>query len=138
MSLAELGFVVGDLVTVDINEECSGGIIYQIIHNCDPVGSQAKRGTAAERRYEMPDGRQVGAKEHHGYVRVKPIYNFFPTNRGKKPKGKDGTLILHHPNLMQVAKSVDLIVLGTKYLELGNMLKELAMKGGSRSSSNVG
>jgi len=129
MSLAELGFVVGDLVTVDINDECSGGIIYRIVHNCDPVGSTKKRGPQ-HATYVMPDGRLVGAKEHHGYVRVQLIFNFFPTSRGKKPKGKDGTLILHHPNLTQVAQHVDLITLGTKYLELGNMLRDIAMKGG--------
>ena len=78
----------------------------------------------------MPDGKKVKAMEHCGYVRLKALFEFFPTYVGKNPKGLGGTVLVNHHELHQIRK-VDIVALGTKYAELGGVIRSLAMAGGA-------
>jgi hypothetical protein len=148
--LSDYGFARGDLVLYSCGQDETGGVIFQIYEDTAPVKPHAysklvtrKRQVynAVKRDYEYQDveeneagyfddkGRKIMNSAVAGFVRIKPLFEFFATPKGKSPKGKGETLIITYDMLKQLRK-VDLVVLGAKYVELGNLLRDLAMKGG--------
>lgn len=140
MGLAELGFKVGDLVAYDSDDESTGGVVFRIIKNCDPVtphGMMAvqRRGYGHNNVPVDSRGKKIPAMEINGYVRLKPIFSFFPTTRGKKPLGLNQTVLVYHNVLRQDRQKcqvtkVDMLTLAGKYAELGNLVRDLAVLGG--------
>jgi hypothetical protein len=137
MGLAELGFAVGELVTYSNNGESTGGIIFQIVKNCDAIkpASHRKRGSYGQDAIDEK-GRVIKPMELSGYLRLKPIYAFFPTSLGASPKGAGETVLVYHnqPNLTMYLKKVDLLLLAKKYAELGNICRDIARIQGMEST----
>ena len=63
-------------------------------------------------------GKEVGVKDRKGYIRLKPVFNFF---------GARATKAVWHDHLKLLQK-VDVVRLGLKYMELGEFIRTLAMK----------
>lgn len=148
--LSDFGFEAGDLVLYSCGQDETGGIIFQIIEVTNPVmPAMTKKAVTRQKRYwdsksNNYEYREVTENEHgywdekgrkimlaavNGFVRIKPIFDFFATPKGKSPKGKGETIIITYDMLDQLRK-VDLVVLGAKYVELGNLLRDLAMRNG--------
>lgn len=125
MVLARHGLEVGDLVTFDCDEESTGGIIFQIIFNCDPVIPSNIKNDGWRTTPIDENGRKIPAMCINGYVRLKPMFTFFPTRLGNNPKGKYQTLLVYHSSLDQVRK-IDLVTIASKYAELGNLIRSFA------------
>ena len=124
MGLATLGFKVGELVSFDDDDESTGGIVFQISENCDPVKpfkGSIRSGAVDE------NGKGIEPMKLYGFVRLRPFFSFFPTSRGAKPRGKGGTVLVYH-SALQRAKKVDLLALGAKYVELGNLMRDMATR----------
>lgn len=134
-TLTSYGFAVGDIVTYASDEDSTGGVIFQIVENCDPVvpAGRKPRGRG-NYSYDLVDeqGRKIEPMRINGYIRLKPLYAFFPTELGKKPRGKGTTVLLYHSILKEGdrVKKVDLVTLGTRYAELGTLIRDLALAGG--------
>lgn len=138
LKLEDMGYKLGDLVTYDDDEHSTGGIIFVISDNFDSPVPDAERHTWNSRgagdQYAIK-GRRLKPMEVYGYLRLRPIFSFFPTSLGKKPLGAGGTVLVHHTELkksynLERMKHLDLVTLGTKYLELGNVMQDLARAGG--------
>ena len=131
MPLAETGFAVGDIVTYASDQESTGGVIFQIVENCDPV---KPAGAILRGRYSSvpvdEKGKKIPAMCINGYIRLKPLFSFFPTQRGQKPVGKGSTILLYHLYIKGNVKKVDLLTIASKYAELGNLIRDLAITGG--------
>lgn len=163
--LSDFGFSVNDLITYDSTQESTGGTIYRIVEDQPPAKSHTtQRKVVRERResqrYMGPgmvstseplkmikeeiteygdwdaDGKALTPGKIRGYVRIKPIFQFLPTARGARPKGKSGTLMIYYDMLRQL-KKVDIVALGGKYVELGNILKDVMRYGGAELSEDV-
>lgn len=137
--LADFGYKLGDLVTFSSDKESTGGVIFEIAVNFDsPVPDNERytfRGETAA-KYKIGK-RALRPMEVMGYLRLKPVFSFFPTKLGQKPKGADNTLLLHHYAAdIQRMHKVDLINLGTKYAELGNLLRDMARMGAQASQED--
>ena len=128
VTLKDLGHAPGDLVTFDSDDESTGGVIYQISENCDPVTPASALAAWPQQEFDEK-GRRIPPMTA-GYVRLKPMFEFFPTNRGKQPKGKGSTVLVYHSQIQRGMKKVDLTVLGVKYMELGNMIRNVAVAAG--------
>jgi hypothetical protein len=131
-TLESYGFALGDLTSYDSDDDATGGIIYQITENCDPVkpatGSTSLYGDDA--RDEK--GNKIPPMKLSGYVRLKPLFEFFPSRRGKNPIRKGKTVLVYHYSIEKgLMKKVDILSLGTKYVELGNLIRDLANKHGA-------
>lgn len=142
--LSDYGFRVDDLITYDSTDESTGGTIYRIVEDKSPVAPTTtqrpavRNHVAADRRgfsfttqEEYTEfgawddkGRAISKCNQLGYVRIKPIFQFLPTARGAAPKGKSGTLMIYYTMLPEL-KKVDIVALGVKYAELGNILKDV-------------
>ena len=77
------------------------------------------------------NGKKVLKAAEHGFVRINPIFNFFATDKGKNPSGKGKTIIIEYKMISYHLKKVDIVTLGVKYLELGNLIRDLARAGGA-------
>ncbi len=130
MPLADHGFALGDIVTYASDEESTGGVIFQIAENCDPIKptALAPRGRYAHDPVDEK-GKKLQPMQVNGYVRLRPLFAFFPTELGQKPKGKGQTVLLYHARLKHV-KKVDLVSIASKYAELGNLIRDLAVSHG--------
>lgn len=128
--LASRGLAVGDIVTYECHDESSGGIVFQICENCDPV---KPAGTKPRDRWSSDpideNGKVIPTMRINGYVRLRPVFTFFPSEKGKNTRGKGNTLLLYHSQLGRI-KKVGLVDLGAKYMELGNIIRELAVTHG--------
>jgi len=141
MTIADYNLAIGDFVTYDRGIGATGGVIYQITENVDPVEctvgqySRKSKNTSPYYRYRSSmfymtnAGKKVGLKEKEGYIRLRPAFDFFATKLGKNPGGVNGTKIVHHRDLKKVVK-MDIVALGVKYLELGNFIKDIASNKG--------
>jgi len=128
IKLADRGFSVGDLVTFDSDEESTGGVIFQIAVNFDsPIPEGSRRYGAQHVHPET--GKPLKPMEVEGYLRLKPLFSFFPTSRGKKPKGAGATVLVYHRQLQWMRK-IELLELATRYAELGNIIRDVARQGG--------
>lgn len=136
MGLAEHNLTLGDLVVYSSDDDSTGGIVFQIVENCDPVkpAGMVKRGSYSHDPVDEK-GKKIPPMKINGYVRLKPFYSFYPTQLGSKPKGKGETVLLYHAALKRVQK-VDIVDLATKYTELGNVIRDVAMYRGMGESSN--
>jgi len=148
--LSDVGLKLGDIVMFSSDKESTGGVLYTISEDTEPVeGAVTTRKTFRDKKeynyktnqYEMrkvedwesgawaPDGTKIMVAAVTGFVRIKPLFEFFATRKGKKPKGKDTTIIIYYNGLDKL-KKLELIELGTKYVELGNIIKSLAVSKG--------
>ncbi len=145
MTLADKGFALGDLVTYSSSEQSTGGVIFQISKNREPQPAFDHTGKSVppvplegyRSRYEIRhtkvyrrDGKKMPKMDFEGYVRLTPFFEFFSTSWNTTGvDGKVGNVLVYHRDLAQ-AKKVELVTMGIKYVELGNLLRELAIKGG--------
>jgi len=79
--------------------------------------------------YWDEDGKEVQQKDALGHVRIRPLFEFFATENGKKPRGKGTTIIVYYDDIKSL-KKVDIMTLGNKYVELGLLMHHLARKNG--------
>jgi len=75
-------------------------------------------------------GKKIMSSALSGFVRIAPVYTFFPTRKGKEPVGKGNTIIIGYDDLRRLQK-LEITNLGSKYIELGELLKTLARRGGA-------
>jgi len=129
VTLKDLGHTVGDLVVYNSDDESTGGVIYQISENCDPVTPASVKKTWPQQEFDEK-GKRIPPMKIAGYVRLKPMFEFFPTNRGKQPKGKGSTVLVYHSQIERGMKKIDITTLGVKYMELGNMIRNVAVAAG--------
>lgn len=128
ITLASAGLKVGDIVTFASQKQSTGGVIFQVSMNFDsPIPKCDRR---RGKKHEHPvTKKQLKPMEVEGYVRLKPLYTFFATSRGRKPIGAGETVLVYHCDLYRV-KKVELLDVMTKYAELGNVIRDLAVKHG--------
>lgn len=152
-TLADVGFSLYDIVVMNSFKKSSGGILYKIVEDVPPTvpamtskkimrqpkGWDPKTGRYVntgpkreETEYGMwdKDGKKLLEASRYGYVRIKPVFELFATSVGKNPSGKDGTIIVPYWELNRNVKRIDIVDLGTKYVEFGNMIKDLAAQRG--------
>lgn len=143
--LDDVGLKLGDLVSFLSDKESTGGIVFQIVENVDRAkpASTSRIITVcrevwshATQRYENTSvketehgewdeqGRRISPGHARGYVRIKPLFEFFATRKGKKPKGKGDTIMIYYDQLYLLRK-VDIVTLGVKYVELGNIIRDM-------------
>jgi len=146
-TLKDHGFKRGDIVMYHDLVKSTGGILYRIVEDNPHVCAEYKHMTKLikSKRYNYNtssyeeytrnrtesgwfnvNGKKVMECAVYGYVRISPVFTFFPTSKGKKPKGKNSTIIITYNRLVNELKRVDVVELGTKYVELGNMIREIA------------
>mgnify|MGYP001583955292 CR=1 FL=1 len=157
--LADAGFKVGDLVQYSSDKESTGGVIFQIVQDIEPTPPACvrRKATVKKRIYNPStnnydfhevevtqygawdaDGKKIMASAVDGFIRIRPIFEFFATPKGKNPKGKGDTLIIQYHELKHNRiKHVDLVLLGTKYVELGNIMRDIVRRGGMEDSSDA-
>jgi len=153
-------FIKGDIVTFTSEKLNTGGVIYEVVTIQNPVvpasteqivnvnekewraDGGSKYGTYDSGHYENvvrqrtirgswdENGKKIQPCDVHGFVRIKPLYSFYPTKVGKEPKGKNNTLMIYFDELYRL-KNIDLVALGVKYSELGNLLVTIARRGGA-------
>jgi hypothetical protein len=149
--LEDTGLKVGDLVLYTSVKDSTGGVIFQIVENTEPVVPHTTERTVRvnRQRYDNAshnyvyvnceevqrglwdkNGKKIMKSAVHGFVRIKPIFDFFATNKGKAPIGKNNTIIIHYEHIRDVLVPVDLVLLGTKYVELGNIIRDIARRNG--------
>jgi|SRR6478735_610090 len=150
-TLAECGFKLNELVLFSSDKESTGGVIFQIVEDNEPVvpATKSRATTRTVRNWNTPTGtpevttvpdieygawdakgKKISYANTVGFIRVKPVFEFFATPKGKKPKGKGTTLIIYYRDISHHLKRVDLTVLGTKYLELGNLIRDFVRANG--------
>jgi hypothetical protein len=76
--------------------------------------------------------KEVSQKDALGHVRIRPLFEFFATRNGKKPRGNGTTIIVYYDDIKSL-KKVDIMSLGNKYVELGLLMQDLARKNGMAS-----
>lgn len=140
--LTDFGFKLNDLVTFDNKRNPAsqaGGVIYRIVTDTSPQRIAVPKkivGNGPYRRRIIPaktvEGKKVSWSESNGCIRCTPVFEFFATTRGKKPGGVGKTMIVTYSNL-KFMKKIDIVDIGTKYLELGNFLKDVAKQAGMQS-----
>ncbi len=149
-TLRECGFKLNELVLFANDKESTGGVIFQIVEDVEPtkIASRSRPTTKRKNEYNPrtgsyeskmvadieygawdEHGKEIGRKDQVGYVRIRPIFEFFATPKGKKPKGKGGTLIIYYDDIHLSLQRVDLAVMGAKYLELGNVMRDIVRNG---------
>lgn len=146
--LSNFGFKLNDLITFDNKRNTgsqTGGIIYKIISDTPPQRAVIPRRritttpTKKYRRYmkiipaKNAEGKNISQSESVGCIRCVPVFEFFATSRGKKPGGIGKTMIITYSNLKHM-KKIDIVEIGTKYVELGNFLKDIAKSNGMTSN----
>lgn len=126
MGLAEHNLTIGDIVTYRSNKDSTGGVVFQISENCDPV-KHHNMISHSPYSYVLVDekGKKIPTMCIKGYIRLRSIFSFFPTDLGEKPKGKKNTVLVYHNDLGRV-KKVELLTIATKYAELGNLIRDIA------------
>lgn len=150
----DFGLNVGDIVTFASENDNTGGCIYQIVFDQTPIAPHTTRRTTTRTRtkfnwrdnsksqetetYEHVEhgrwdeqGRKIKPCDVAGYVRIKPLFTFYPTPRGKKPKGAGETIMVYYGHGVSQLKKVEVADLGAKYVELGELMKFLLRKGGA-------
>jgi len=133
-TLEKIGLKIGDIVTFASDKESTGGVIYQITMNYESPIAKEKRLSIYETVFHPVSGKKMKPMEVRGYLRIRPIFTFFPTRKGKAPGGADSTLIIYHDELRNL-KKIELLDIATKYAELGNIIRDLAVKGGMVSET---
>lgn len=84
-----------------------------------------------ERGFWDESGKKIMVAATNGFIRIKPIFEFFATTKGKNPRGKGNTIIIEYGYIKNSLMKVDLVVLGSKYVELGLIIQGLAKKNGA-------
>ncbi len=82
------------------------------------------------------NGKKIMVAATHGFIRIKPIFEFFATPKGKNPRGKGNTIIIEYSWIRTALVKVDLVILGSKYVELGNIIHNIARKEGMDETTN--
>lgn len=148
--LSNFGFKLNDLITFDNvgnTGSQTGGVIYKIISDTPPqrIVTPSRRVVIAPtktrkfQRYQKiipaknAEGKSISHSESIGCIRCAPVFEFFATSRGKKPGGRGKTMIIVYNHLKYI-KKVDIVEIGTKYVELGNFLKDVAKSNGMMPS----
>lgn len=148
--LSDANLKVGDIVLFSSVKESTGGVLFKIVEDKEPVeGAVTSKKAIVKDDYWEPktgkwthgdvekiiygawdaNGKKIMNAAVMGFVRIKPLFDFFATSKGKNPTGKNKTLIVSYGNLESL-KKVDIIVLGMKYVELGNIIKDIASSKG--------
>lgn len=153
-TLKEAGYTLYDIVALNDVQKSSGGVLYKIVEDVPPTkpattekkvmrqpsvwdaktGRYVKNGPKREEtQYGSwdKDGNKLLEAARFGYVRIKPVFELFATSKGKNPQGKNGTLLITYEELPYNVKRIDIVDLGTKYVEFGNLIKDLASRHGS-------
>ena len=138
MGLAEHNLQVNDLVTY--NDRNASGVVYRITMSVDPEPYTTKQAMRRNPRWakhrekiaktiyvNAVTGKELGIKEKKGYVRLKPVFDFFGSRAAVKPGLLGGTKVVWHTHLKDL-KKVDIVRLGAKYLELGEFMRTLMAK----------
>lgn len=148
-TLADLGFALHDIVTMNSFKKSSGGVLYRIVEDVPPTvpamtsrkvmrqptvwdPKVSKYVNSGPKREEIEygvwdkDGKKMLEAARYGYVRIKPVFELFATSVGKNPSGKNGTIIVGYSELTRNVKRIDIVDLGTKYVEFGNLIKDIA------------
>jgi len=129
VKLSNFGLALGDVVTFALDDQSTGGIIFEIAENFDsPIDPEKRREFVRDGRYLLNRTR-LTPMQVDGYMRLRPLFEFFPTELGKNPKGKGGTVLVYHFMIERV-KKIDVLSLGSKYVELGNLIRDVAIKHG--------
>lgn len=125
--LSDFGLTMGDLVTFASDHDSTGGVIFQIVENYDsPV---PHRGGYWSRKH-APEAKGLQPLQIRGYTRLKPVFEFAATSLGSRPRGKGSTVIVYHDEHIKKVAPLDIITLGVKYAELGNLIRDIALKRG--------
>lgn len=141
VGLKENGLKKGDYVILTSGYEEAGGTLFQIVEDTPPVVPHTtermvkkNRWDYAKQGYAMVDvpeygawdekGRKIMAAAVNGFIRVKPVFSFYPSYKAKNPKGKGGTLIILYHELKYV-KQIDIVELCAKYAELGGVINDI-------------
>jgi len=129
-TLAEYNLAEGDFVCV--RAASWGGEIYRIVREHAPVPVKPEEEyvkVVAGRRYRRSvriyrdfNGKRVQLREKEGYVQLQPVFDFFGLGT-KRPK------YVCSYDVKRLSK-VDIVTLGSKYVELGNLLKEIMAEKG--------
>lgn len=95
------------------------------------VNGEMEKYEEEKREYGAWDanGKKLMEAATHGFVRIKPIFDFFATSKGKNPVGKGNTIIIYYEALKNALRPVDLVLLGAKYMELGNIMRDIVRRG---------
>ena len=140
--LKENGLKKGDYVILNSGLEEAGGTLFQIVEDTAPIKPhttekivKASRYDYNKQQYAMVDvvkygawddkGKKIMIAALEGFIRVKPVFSFYPSYKAKHPKGKGGTLIISYHDLRHV-QQVDIVELCVKYAEFGNLINEIA------------
>ena len=130
-----VGLQLGDLVTMDDVQDSTGGIVYQIVEDQVPVVPHTTEKKITNNECTVygawdENGKKIMISALSGFVRIKPLFTFYPTYKGKSPRGKGETIIVAYNDLHRLHK-VSITDLGTKYIELGELIKSMMRKGGA-------
>jgi hypothetical protein len=142
LTLQTLGFNLGDIVRYTDTSHSPGGIIYRITEFSDPVKPHAtnreykvhkidsngsiREEIRTERGHWDEKGRAIPVMYVEGFIRLNPIFEFFGMGMSKKPKGH----VVHYRLVPRYVEHVDLVKLGLKYVELGNLIRDIAKSRG--------
>ncbi len=138
-------YALGDYVFCNNEKKLTGGIIYQIVQDVEPVKVDCTEKKVMQKRYDYvtsnyvnkevtkygnwdAKGKKIILAATRGFIRIKPVFTFFATRTGLKPKGKNGTIIIEYGDIKWFIKPVDIVSLGTKYLELGNIINDIVKR----------
>jgi len=148
--LSDVNLKIGDVVLYSSDKESTGGVLFKITEDQEPViGATTSRNVIVkEKQFEYRtnnykwcdvkktifgawdvNGNKIMVASIIGFVRIKPLFEFFATRKGKNPTGKNKTIIISYNDLERL-KKVDIVLLGTKYMELGNIIKDIASSKG--------
>ena len=146
-SLKDHGLQVNDYVLLNCNP-LSSGAIYQIVFDQQPIKPAMITKTSFKKMFDAEtgeyvtrevtqhgywneDGSEIKPKSAMtGYVRIKPVYEFFTSHKFKIHMNVKNGLLVSYRDLQYLEK-VSIESLGTKYVELGELMKTLARNYGS-------
>lgn len=143
---------VGEFVTLNDYKNSTGGIIYRIAVRGEPV-TPAFTSIHVTRKEWIPlQGKLWSPKiegngnwiqkqrlEHgnfnenkkkiplykvNGFLRLRPVFEFYPTHVGSNPKGLGGTVLINSWQFDTV-KHVTLLELAQKYAEFGKLIQNV-------------
>jgi len=143
-------FAVGDFVFCNDIKKETGGVIYQIVQDTEPVKVHATVKKTTRKEYvfktnsfkNVPynaygfwdeNGKKIAICATRGFIRIAPRFTFFASPTGTRPKGKNETILIEYPDVSRLLKPVDIVSLGVKYVEFGDIIKEIVAR---KSSSD--
>lgn len=150
--LKERGLKKGDIVILTSGYEEAGGTLFQIVEDTLPVEPHTTERPIKRNSYDYEKqkyverdaieygawdvkGKKIMVAALAGFIRLKPIFSFYPSYKAAKPKGKGGTLIVGY-SFLDYVRPVDIVELCVKHAELANVIKEV-VKDRSKDDAQV-